>query len=352
MHASLTASATLLAAFAVTGCGAAPDQIPSTARATPAASTPARRCCPPPMYQASGGCAGTHARTRRRRRRDRARARCRSDTCAALPAGAASASDVGRRSRRTARGAPRSSPPAITRRIGQAGRSRQGRRQQHRIHPDHWIVLGPFPNPGGRDSFDDPTPDFDKVEPNFHKDFLASSGGEHDVVPKLGTKVTVDKATYEWEQLVASSGETLDIRAHYESTQRAFLHTIAYIADYIQVDEPRKVSFGVGSDDGYMMWVNGEFVTKHHIHRGVTLDDDFVPVSLRKGVNLIVLKVDTDLGGWGALLRIVGKDFAEVHGIKEFALRPRQQPAQQRQRPRRRRPTRRLLRTESHETAR
>jgi hypothetical protein len=184
---------------------------------------------------------------------------------------------------------------------------------------DHWIVLGPFPNPGGRETFDDPTPDWDKAEPNFHKDFLAGCGGEHDVLPKLGTKTTVDGNAFAWEPMVTPSGEIVDIRQHYETTQRAFLHTIAYLADYIEVDQPQKVSFGIGSDDGYILWVNGEFVSAHHIHRGATLDDDFVPVALRKGTNLILMKVDTDLGGWGALVRIVGKDYAEVHGIKEYA---------------------------------
>ncbi len=321
MHASLTLTATMLAGLAIAGCGGGSDA--SASRATPTADA-SGGAAPPQQAKASTASAPSQAGN------GAAPTAAPAATVTAAPAPApaagtatAAASDAAASPPAGDADAPPAGHPELSTRtyapdgqlvdLGKDLANNTG-------FVDHWLVLGPFPNPGGRDTLDDPSPDFDKAEPNFRKDFLVASGGEAGVVPKLGDAVTADKVSYSWEQLVAPSGETIDIRQHYETSQRAFLHTIAYIADYIQVDEAKKVSFGVGSDDGYMLWVNGEFVTKHHIHRGVTLDDDFVPVSLRKGINLLLFKVDTDLAGWGALVRIVGKDYAEVHGIKEYAL--------------------------------
>jgi hypothetical protein len=45
------------------------------------------------------------------------------------------------------------------------------------------------------------------------------------------------------------------------------------------------------------------------------VDDDPVPVSLREGVNMVLLKVATDSGGWGMILRVVAKGFEPVDGV-------------------------------------
>ena len=53
-----------------------------------------------------------------------------------------------------------------------------------------WIVLGAFPDPGGRTVWQEPvTPELLKREVNFHKDMLAKAGGEKEVQPWLGEKV-------------------------------------------------------------------------------------------------------------------------------------------------------------------
>ena len=184
----------------------------------------------------------------------------------------------------------------------------------------HWLVLGPFPNPGGRNQWSDPAVDWEHLEVNFHKDFLTGIGGERGVVPQLGVKTTIDNTAFTWEPISADvPGRPVDIRGHYERSFKEVLHGIAYLADYIVVDAPKPVILSLGSDDGYTLWVNGEFVVTHHIHRGVKLDDDPVPLSLHQGVNLILLKVDTDTDGWAAIARIIGKNNSEMPGIREVA---------------------------------
>ena len=60
----------------------------------------------------------------------------------------------------------------------------------------------------------------------------------------------------------------------------------------------------LGSDDGYKLWFNHQIVASLHEHRGSAPDQNTHPVHLRKGTNLILLKVDQDFGGFNFYLRV------------------------------------------------
>ena len=63
----------------------------------------------------------------------------------------------------------------------------------------------------------------------------------------------------------------------------------------------------LGSDDGFAIWLNGEQVGAGlEIGRAVLVDSDRFPVRLRKGPNLLLVKV-TQIGGeWGFCVRFRG----------------------------------------------
>jgi HEAT repeat protein len=79
---------------------------------------------------------------------------------------------------------------------------------------------------------------------------------------------------------------------------------------YAQVDceQAGETTFKVGSDDGIVVWVNGQKVHGSNTVRVLTPDQDVFKVSLKAGQNDIVVKALQSRDGWSYCLRIVGPD--------------------------------------------
>lgn len=60
----------------------------------------------------------------------------------------------------------------------------------------------------------------------------------------------------------------------------------------------------LGSDDGVAAWLNGEQVHENRTFRGVVPDSDVVPVRVREGRNVLVLKISQGAAGWGFCARL------------------------------------------------
>ena len=65
----------------------------------------------------------------------------------------------------------------------------------------------------------------------------------------------------------------------------------------------------VGSDDGVRIWLNQELIHTNPAYRGAYPDQDRVPVTLKKGLNTLLIKVLQGGGGWGYYVR-----FADPEG--------------------------------------
>ncbi|RKU14491.1 hypothetical protein C6501_08220 [Candidatus Poribacteria bacterium] len=63
-------------------------------------------------------------------------------------------------------------------------------------------------------------------------------------------------------------------------------------------DQPN-VKMRVGSDDSIKVWLNGEVVFSNAINRTYRKNDDVFPVNLKKGDNLLLVKVSERDGSWG-----------------------------------------------------
>jgi len=59
------------------------------------------------------------------------------------------------------------------------------------------------------------------------------------------------------------------------------------------------VEVGLGTDDGYTLWLNGKKVAEHNVSRGVTVDEERLKLKLKKGINGFLLKVHNKRGGHG-----------------------------------------------------
>ena len=79
------------------------------------------------------------------------------------------------------------------------------------------------------------------------------------------------------------------------------------------------VAMGVSSDDSVKVWVNGEVVHTNATNRGRGNDNTFqdhLKVDLKKGNNLIMIKVSERTGGWGMHFGVGGDyELAEINAI-------------------------------------
>lgn len=61
---------------------------------------------------------------------------------------------------------------------------------------------------------------------------------------------------------------------------------------------------GIGSDDGLKVWLNGALVNDKWIARTSKLDEEVVPLRLRKGKNQFLIKIQNVKGLWSFTTRL------------------------------------------------
>ena len=169
-----------------------------------------------------------------------------------------------------------------------------------------WLLCGPFPNPlsdGSTEYF------HDERCVGFFKDYLAPVGGEKGVKPAAGLEVPGPggKArtwfAYHSPRNNVELGEVLK-----PSTGQA-----AYAACRIESPKDQARLFGLGSNDGVRVWLNGAAVWTMHMPRSLEVDDDYIRLPLKQGSNLLLLKVDNGGGRWGFVLRPMSDEGARKH---------------------------------------
>ncbi len=173
-----------------------------------------------------------------------------------------------------------------------------------------WLILGPLPNmllkkPTGNEFV------------GFRTDDLAKYGGEANVQPKYGKK---HKIQYPPDGLWIDGEETLAWRdlhgGHMVVLNNVLLpergitivppvNVSAYLACWIDSPADRKVTLAVGSDDCHKIWLNGKLVAALETERGAAPDQNFYPVELKKGRNLLMAKVFQSVGDWQFYLRFL-----------------------------------------------
>ena len=156
-----------------------------------------------------------------------------------------------------------------------------------------FLVIGQFPNPGGRVSgSDDAT--FDQK--GFDIDYL---GGEAKTEPQEGKYIDYQEKRYTWKKIKLES-DKLDFIEIFGPKE----HTVAYAYTQIESDKDKEATIHLGSDDGYKLWVNGALVGYAKVYRGAEPDQNSHKIHLRKGKNVILVKVEQDIGAHVLYLRI------------------------------------------------
>lgn len=180
-----------------------------------------------------------------------------------------------------------------------------------------WLICGPFPNPGGR-KYGEVVEDLHKVGcRGFNEDFLTSQGGEVNVEPRKGMwqvyRHGIGGKVYRHRWKVKNSTSA---KIDFYKVLNPYEYIVVYGATYIISDRSRDAQVRLGSDDGYKLWVNHELIAQDHIHRGSSPDQDIHRIRLRKGKNIILLKIDQDFGGVNFYLRLTDLDGKPLSGVR------------------------------------
>jgi hypothetical protein len=87
--------------------------------------------------------------------------------------------------------------------------------------------------------------------------------------------------------------------------------TTGYAFVWIDSPEERTGLLGMNSDDGLAAWLNGEEIWRNKISRFMPDDKrdiDLPPIKLKKGLNALLIKVDTNSGDWQFKARVLNPD--------------------------------------------
>jgi len=183
----------------------------------------------------------------------------------------------------------------------------------------NWLVCGPLPNRGNE-------------ETGFegHKtDWLKAYGGEQNIVPKFGDAVEVKfPENYYWrakdvkiswkylqspKDLVKLDGIQLPELAICAAPPS---NVCAYLSCIVVCPDDRQVKLGIGSDDGYKVFLNGKMVGELAESRGSSPDQEVYPVQLQKGNNILTMKLFQNIGGWNCYVHFLDQTGKPVTDIK------------------------------------
>jgi hypothetical protein len=74
---------------------------------------------------------------------------------------------------------------------------------------------------------------------------------------------------------------------------------VSYAYRTVNLPEAKTMKFGVGSNDGVRVWINGKLVLDRKLLRPALPNDDQISVPMKKGENTILVKVDQTGNKWG-----------------------------------------------------
>jgi len=122
--------------------------------------------------------------------------------------------------------------------------------------------------------------------------------------PNIAQLLTpLDNKNYQWKKF-HNKENIVDLNLLLGKTDYASV----YAYSEINVDSAQFSVLAIGSDDGIKIWHNGVLVHSHWVGRGVIPDEDLIPLTLQKGTNQILLKVQNRNQGWGFSARFLNKE--------------------------------------------
>jgi hypothetical protein len=163
-----------------------------------------------------------------------------------------------------------------------------------------WLLLAAIPLADGESQAD--SLDKEKIK------------DEAKLEPKAGDKVKVGDKELTWKAQTAEDYFFDFNKSIGEVKEQA----VGYAVTYVTAEaETADVTLKIGSDDGARIWLNGKEVGKVPDDRALEKDQNsYDKLTLKKGTNVLVMKVGNGIADWTGCARFVDKDGKPVKGLK------------------------------------
>jgi hypothetical protein len=137
--------------------------------------------------------------------------------------------------------------------------------------------------------------------------------GEAQLKPKAGDKAKVGDKDLTWKAHTCPE-HLLDFNAILGAqTEDSAAYAVTFI---VAPEEMKDIKMKTGSDDQAKVWLNGKEVLKVTDARPTSKDQDTTDVTLRKGVNVLVVKVINEKIDWSFCVRFTDKDDKPLTNLK------------------------------------
>ena len=174
--------------------------------------------------------------------------------------------------------------------------------------PDDWVIISPFDNTDNR-GFDTQYP------PEVEVDLSKFYAGKDRII--RGGNID-----YDHEQ----NGYINLGHAYFDSLERSGIglpwnqyntRAVAYLLTCIHCPSDMEAQIKLGSADGIKVWLGDELIHSADLVRNALLDQDTIPVSLKKGKNKVLAKVTNhETNGWGMYFRVTDTEGRPVPGLR------------------------------------
>ncbi len=164
-------------------------------------------------------------------------------------------------------------------------------RQTGMIHEKKWLVLGPFNNIAGI---------------GYNTAYIPEDTTQID----LTVKYAVVGEQIGWKEFRD------DVFDGFIDLGRNVNWRVSYALTTVTSPDERKVQLRFGSDDQSKVWFNGKMVFADPLFGWAVVDSDIIPVTLKKGINTILVKVCNEEQTWGFYLRVTDADGKPFDDLK------------------------------------
>jgi hypothetical protein len=162
-----------------------------------------------------------------------------------------------------------------------------------------WLVLAPIP--------------LEKDQAGADGLAKAQVKDEASLKPKAGDKIEVDGKELTWKEAGTKEG----VLNFNELLGSVTAESVAYAVSTIVAEEEKSdVTLKVGSDDQVRIFLNGKQIHSNDEARPLEKDQDSIGgITLKKGRNVLVVKVVNGADDWQSSVRFLDKDGAPIKGI-------------------------------------
>ena len=192
-------------------------------------------------------------------------------------------------------------PPAIPAKVPEGPASRDPSRMDNEGFIRYWLVLAPLPS--------------EKEHAGGAEVVAERIKGEALLRPRAEEKFSYKGKDFAWKRYKTPE-YFIDFKKFVEGQKSE--NVFGYAVAYIYCDEALKdLNVLAGSNDECRVYVNGLSVLQHEKGRTLERDQSIANgISLKKGENVVILKVANDGGNWQGCLRFMDKNGTPIRHLQ------------------------------------